>query len=112
MTAGQISAHPFSISVEPDDDKVAVIPIGELDLATADELDQAVSDVRRSGFDHVVVDLRGISFLDSSGLRVLLGLRNEAERDEYALSLVRARDDVQRIFALTATSDMFRWREP
>jgi anti-anti-sigma factor len=85
--------------------------VGDLDIASADVLDAAVRDVRVRGFEHVVIDLRGLRFVDSSGLRVLLNLRNAAERDGHRLTLVAGRRAVQRIFELTATRDVFDWRD-
>ena len=41
--------RPLSISVEPGRDEVTVVVVGELDLATADELGQAVAQVRAAG---------------------------------------------------------------
>jgi anti-anti-sigma factor len=105
------SIRPFSISVERDGDEIAVIPVGELDLATADVLDHEVRKARRAGFDHVVIDLRGVSFVDSTGLRILLSLSRDAAREGYGLSLVRGCHEIERIFELTATTPLFSWRE-
>jgi anti-sigma B factor antagonist len=70
----------FSLSVVPNRSEVVVVPMGELDVSCADALDAEVRELRRSGFDRVVIDLRGVEFMDSTGLRVLLSLRNDAKR--------------------------------
>ena len=49
--------------------------------------------------------------LDSTGLRVLLSLRNDAKRDGHSLVLIPGSPAVQRVFALTATRTLFDWRE-
>ncbi len=101
--------EPFSISVVPDRERVAVIPVGELDLSCADQLEGEVRTLREVGFEHVVVDLRQVRYLDSSGLRVLLALRGDAERDGHRLTLLPGPRPVQRIFELTATDALFTW---
>jgi anti-anti-sigma factor len=53
-------------------DRTVVIPVGEIDLATRDELRACVAECDGD----VVVDLSGVSFLDSSGIGVLIGQRN------------------------------------
>ena len=100
----------FSISVVPDREEVAVIPAGELDLASAELVEREVRDLCRSGFDRIVLDLRQLEFLDSSGLRALLSLRNDAKRDGHRLELVAGPRRVQRVFEITATRGLFDWR--
>lgn len=63
--------EPFAISTEQQDGRLVVRPVGELDLATAPELEAVVLPALREG-RHVVVDLRGLEFMDSSGVRVLV----------------------------------------
>ena len=102
---------PFSLSIVPNRSEVVVVPEGELDLACADELDGEVRELRRSGFDRVVIDLRGVEFMDSAGLQVLLSLRNDAKRDGHSLTLTPPPRRVERVFELTATRGLFDWRE-
>lgn len=112
MSAAEPSSYqPFSVSVVPDRREVAVVPIGELDLASAAALEEEVRELRRSGFDEIVIDLRHLRFLDSTGLRLLLSLRNQAKRDGHRLRLVRGPRQVQRVFDLTATRGLFEWRD-
>ena len=87
----------FSLSVVPRRSEIAVVPGGDLDLACADALEDEVRELRRSGFERVVIDLRGVEFMDSTGLRVLLSLRNDAKRDGVSR---RSRPDRPRSCAL------------
>jgi anti-anti-sigma factor len=69
----------FSLDVAPGDGCTTVSVAGELDLATADEFSRAV----RSGLVRgaVLIDLREVTFMDSSGVRALnTALRESAER--------------------------------
>lgn len=63
-----------------------VVPRGELDLATAPELEGWLEDLRRECAD-VVLDLSEVTFMDSSGLRVLLQARHEARRTQTGLRI-------------------------
>jgi anti-anti-sigma factor len=101
----------FAIAVRPDRDLVTVEPAGDLDLATAERVAAAVSDLRAVGFEHVVIDLRKVAFMDSTGLEMLLALRECAERDGHALTLVDPPASVGRIFELTGTRELFAWRD-
>ncbi len=102
---------PFALSVVPDRDEVSVIPIGELDMASADQLHDAVRELEAAGFGSIVIDLRAIDFIDSTGLRMLLSLRNDAKRNGHALTLMPAGPAASRIFDITGTRGLFDWRE-
>jgi anti-sigma B factor antagonist len=75
---------------------------GELDLVSSPVLERALVE---SDAELIVVDLRGLEFMDSSGLHVLIeahqGMRDGGRR----LVLVRAPEKVQRVFNLTGVSD-------
>ena len=102
---------PFQLSVVPDRTEVAVVPVGELDLATVDDLRDTVDDLRRSGWDSILIDLRGVDFIDSTGLRLLLNLRNDADGDGHRLSLMAPEQSAARIFDITRTRGLFDWRQ-
>ena len=57
---------------------VVVTIRGEVDLATAPELESCLQRAFTDGPDGVVLDLEGLTFIDSSGLRVLVALAKDA----------------------------------
>jgi len=91
-------------------DEVAVAPVGELDLASADRLAEEVRQLRAAGATQIVLDLRQVDLIDSTGLRMLLSLRNDAKRNEQALTLVPPVTAARRIFEITGTRGLFDWR--
>jgi anti-anti-sigma factor len=75
--------------------------MGELDMAVAPHLrDQLWSAVE--GDHRVVVDLRGLSFIDSSGLRLLVSADARAQKRGARVAFVRGRAAVHRVFEITA----------
>jgi anti-sigma B factor antagonist len=99
------AASAFEVLVEPAREVVWVTPRGELDLATGPELREQVSELLEVGFERLVIDLRGLSFIDVAGLRLLLGLALRARSEGWRLSLIQGDDVVRRLFALTDTLD-------
>ena len=93
----------FSCDVAPDRDRARVLLTGELDLATVEPLEREVDSLLGSGFRWIVLDLRGLTFLDSSGLRYLLTLARNASAEGYRLELIQGGDNVRRLFELTDT---------
>src|SRR3954447_2873876 len=80
---------------------------GELDLAHAYTFDEELRQVEATRPPCIVLDLRGLRFLDSCGLARLLAARRRARRAGHRLLLVRGRAAVQRLFALTALDESF-----
>src|SRR3954453_22786027 len=79
----------FAIAAEDRDGRGYLSLRGELDLATAPELEQLVNERIDAG-QEVVVDLRALEFMDSSGIRVLVAAHARAGRGGTRLFVVRA----------------------
>ena len=82
----------FSISATERDGQLLVTLRGELDLATAPDLEDLLEGRIAAG-QEVVVDLRGLQFMDSSGIRVLIAGHARAERAGTRLLIVRPADE-------------------
>ena len=89
----------FSVDWRVEDGGATVTLAGELDIAGADALEQAIDSARASG-RWLTIDLRDLEFIDSSGLRVFLGLHNAAMRDGFDYTLIAGPPQVHRAFAL------------
>ena len=98
MPADQLPQEypPFYIDVHPEREVVRVVPVGELDLHTAPELEAQLHELRRSGFEQVVLDLRRLRFVDSSGIRVIVTEHRFAGDNDRGFSLIAGRPAVQR----------------
>jgi anti-sigma B factor antagonist len=76
---------------------------GEVDLATSSRLRERLEEARRS-FGLVVLDLRELSFIDSSGIHVILDVAACARRKEGRLVIVRGAAQVDLMLTLTGVS--------
>jgi anti-sigma B factor antagonist len=74
---------------------------GELDLAALPEAEDALTEARDAGASRLVVDLRRLTFIDSSGLRLLILLADAARREGWELSLVPPPAPANNVFLLT-----------
>jgi anti-sigma B factor antagonist len=97
----------FSAELIRDDGPPRLVLTGELDLATVPLLEQAIPTALGPG-DVLVIDLRTLEFIDSSGIHVLMRLDDAARRDGWALTLVRGGRDVQRVLDLCHVGDRIR----
>jgi anti-sigma B factor antagonist len=104
--------EPFRCEVEPARDHVNIIPHGELDLATAPELDQRLRELCEAGFSRLILDLRHVTFMDSTGLRLILDYDDHARRDGIAFELRPAPPGVERLFEITGVLDRLSFTDP
>lgn len=89
----------FDVAVQRRDGTLVAVPAGELDLATAPQLIAALRS--HDDYERLVIDLRSLSFMDSSGLRLLVSESDRAQRAGYELRLVRGGAEVSRLLRLT-----------
>jgi anti-sigma B factor antagonist len=80
-----------------------VAPVGELDLATVPILETHITAARERGSRWVILDLRGLEFMDSTGLRCILDHDADARRDGFKIALIQGTPAVQRLFEITGT---------
>jgi anti-anti-sigma factor len=76
---------------------------GELDLGTTTQLEQRVGALRAEGARRIVIDLAHLSFIDSTGLRLLLLLSQQAAGEGWGLLITRPSEQVQTILRITGT---------
>ncbi len=80
---------------------------GELDLATVPVLEDALQSAERA-HELVVVDLRDLTFLDSTGLHVLISAEQRARRSGARLMIVQGPPQVRRLLELTGAIDQLQ----
>jgi anti-anti-sigma factor len=84
-----------------------VMPNGRLDITTALEFRRALRDCFSKCSPHVVVNLAGVDFIDSSGLATLVAGLREAETLQGSLRICQARPEARLVFELTMMDSVF-----
>jgi anti-anti-sigma factor len=95
----------MTVEVEARDGRTVIRPVGELDMDTVEHLERPIRQAICDGTS-VEVDLSGLSFFASSGLRLLLVISDHAAEASCKLSLTHPSPQVARIIELTGTSDL------
>jgi anti-sigma B factor antagonist len=88
---------------------VTVIAVsGELDLASADQLEKAIRAAEQSANGWIVIDLEDLRFMDSTALGVLLQARSRARENGDRFRFIRSRhEQVTRLLSITDTTEFF-----
>ena len=100
---------PTEFSVRPviGRDTILLRLAGDLDMASAPELRASVDQLPPCS--QIVIDLQDVTFMDSTGLAVLISVLGP---DTPPLKMIPGRRNVQRVFEITKTADQFDWMFP
>jgi anti-anti-sigma factor len=105
-----IGPAPLRVEVHPERDVVRVAPVGELDRATVPQLRAQIDELRESGFEHLVLDLRQLTFMDSSGVALILDEDLCARRDGRDFVLISGAPAIQRVLKICLGDGVLRFR--
>ena len=101
-------AIEFSVETEAVDDATHLVVVtGEIDLFTAPEFKAAVARPIDAGGDRVIVDLTGVTFIDSSSLGVLIGAHKQIVARGGALVIVCDDRAIVNTFKITGLDGVF-----
>lgn len=101
-------AFTLEVAEEPGG-AVRITPRGELDVATQAELRAALA--RHAGAETLTLDLTGLRFLDTSGLRLILETAETAAREGRDFVVVPGSPAVQRLFDVAGVAELVPFRE-
>jgi anti-sigma B factor antagonist len=98
----------FSVTEDALDDARHVVAVrGEIDLFTAPELKQKLTDAIEAGKVRIVVDLSDTTFLDSTALGVLIGAVKRLRTRDGALVIVNVDSNIAKTFEITGLDQIF-----
>jgi anti-sigma B factor antagonist len=81
---------------------------GELDMATAPDFAAALDPLLQHGPDEVIIDLSAVSFLDSSGIAVLVTGQQDLNQQDRRLAVRGARPHAQKVFEIAGLVEFLR----
>jgi anti-sigma B factor antagonist len=96
--------EPFRLEESRNGDRTVLAVHGELDLATVDGV-RARLDALQAERRPVVLDLDGLAFMDSTGIRLVLQAVQDAERSGWDFLVTRGSPAVRRVFEAAAIQD-------
>jgi anti-anti-sigma factor len=94
-----------AVSESPGSARIALS--GQFDIASADDATRALQALLNRGLDRVVIDLSGLDFMDSTGVKFLVEGRDTARDLGVKLSLVHGGDPVRRVLKVAGVMALF-----
>jgi anti-anti-sigma factor len=101
-----VQSH-FRVEVSQNGRTAVISLAGELDLASSPELEEKLARLEESEPTVLVIDLRELAFMDSTGLSVLVRAHKKAQERGQRFGLVRGSHQVQRLLTLTGVAERF-----
>ncbi|REE96283.1 STAS domain-containing protein [Thermomonospora umbrina] len=97
----------FAVERRVEKDVTVVKVDGEIDVFSSPRLREMMLEVIDKGPSHLVVDLGDVTFLDSTGLGVLVGIYHRLRARNGTMSFVGANERVRRVFHITQLTKIF-----
>jgi anti-sigma B factor antagonist len=97
----------LSVSTREQDGRMIVEVGGEIDVYSAPTLRDQLNGLVAAGHHHLIVDMQGVEFLDSTGLGVLVGGLKRVRTQEGTLHLVCSQERVLKVFRITGLTKVF-----
>jgi anti-anti-sigma factor len=99
------------VTVDPLEDACLIRAAGEIDLSSVPALRREL-DAARAEAVTVLLDLSGVTFIDSSGLHLLLRASHSSAISDWAFFVVRPSEPVLRLIELSGTADLLTVFDP
>jgi anti-sigma B factor antagonist len=106
--AERLAADQLAVEARRNRRTALVALRGELDLLTVSKVAEVLDglELRADGLRHVVLDLRGLTFMDVLGLKELIRQNEYARSNRHNLAVVRGTAAIQRVLELTGVEEM------
>jgi anti-sigma B factor antagonist len=101
----------MKVNIEKHDKEISVSVSGEIDAYTAPKLREELLPLAEGKNKAITVNLKDVSYMDSTGLGVFVGLFKQLNKNEGELKLVELSDRLKRLFDLTGLSKIMNISE-
>lgn len=98
-------ASPFSVDVRSENGAPLLRISGELDLSSSPKLEEELARTTATSPSLIIIDLRDLDFMDSTGLSVLIRAHQQAQQSGHRLGIVNGPQQIRRLLSLTGVAD-------
>jgi len=101
MTVDSLGPSRLTVAKSQNEGQVRVVATGEVDLSTVERLRATITAAVEPGPSEVVVDLRAVTFLDSTGVGALIDARKQAMTYGSRIRVINPQPVVRRVLEVT-----------
>ena len=97
----------MNITSKRDGELLTVYAEGKIDSTTADTAEKAIEGIRaEKGYTSIVLDFEKLQYISSAGLRIILGMQKQMNRQGGAMTVRNVSAEIMEIFDVTGFSDI------
>ena len=96
----------MEVKIEKDSDPIKVSLIGRLDTNTSGQFETALNDLFDKGYYNILIDLKDLEYVSSSGLRVFLGAQKKVSAEEGNMVIKNVNSTIMEVFEITGSLDV------
>jgi anti-sigma B factor antagonist len=111
LEVDMLSPGPLRVTVEPLEDALLIRAAGEIDISTVVTLRREL-EAARDEVATALLDLSAVTFLDSTGLHLLLEASRDSVSSEWGFFILRPSEVVQRVIDVSRTADLLTLVDP
>jgi anti-anti-sigma factor len=100
-----LRVEPFRVEVHRERNAARVTPVGEMDMATVGQVKDQLRDLQGAGHHQLVIDLRRLTFMDSTGVHLLLECDAHARQDGIDFAIIQGPPAIHRVLEITGLSE-------
>ena len=97
----------MNVKIEEIDGKMVAILCGSLDTAAAAETEKAMSPLNDANGKDIIIDCTDLAYISSAGLRIFLGILQDAQEKGGQVYIKGINDNVRSVFTITGFSNIF-----
>jgi anti-sigma B factor antagonist len=112
LITAQVPGMPVALKVALEAGVVRVCPCGDLDMDTVGAVRLRMAELRAAGIRRVVLDLREATFLDSTGVHLVLEADADSRADGWDFALIEGPAGVQRPLEVLGVREHLRFIDP
>ena len=100
----------MNVRIKEQDGNMVAILAGSLDTAAAPETEKAMSPLNDVEGKDIILDCTDLEYISSAGLRIFLGILQNAQAKGGHVYIMGINDKVRTIFAITGFSNIFQFK--
>ena len=100
----------MKVTIKEQDGNVVAVLAGSLDTAAAAETEKAMSPLNDVEGKDIIIDCTDLEYISSAGLRIFLGILQNAEEKGGHVYISNINEDVRGVFAITGFNNIFEFK--
>ncbi len=106
-----MESSELKVTRDLEGDKTRIFLSGEIDIYTSQSFKNELNEVVNSCRGDIFIDCRELTYIDSTGLGILVGALKEIRKDNNDIHICNLKDNIKKLFIITGLDKLFKLEE-